>query len=115
MTPTPEDIERVARAICRAYCGPTMSVEAIECQVEGAWDMWTLEAKGAIAAMPSDDWRPIATEPPTRSNDDIIVARFSGQQLLNLAASTGYVIGTVWDGFEATHWRPLPSPPKGPV
>lgn len=50
-------IERVARAICRAYCPPTMSEEAIQCQVDNGWDMWVNEAIAAIKAMrkPTDE------------------------------------------------------------
>lgn len=51
--PAPSDVvERVARAICRANCRSDMSAEAVDCQVEHAWDLWTAEARAAIAAMP---------------------------------------------------------------
>jgi len=45
-----ELVEKVARAICRAYCKPSMAQSVIECQVENGWDMWVREAQAAIAA-----------------------------------------------------------------
>ena len=45
-------IEAVARAICRAHCGPVMRAkepERVECQVENGWDMWADEASAAIS------------------------------------------------------------------
>ena len=45
------DIERVARAICRANCPRSMPQEAMECQVANAWDMWVGEAVAALQAI----------------------------------------------------------------
>ncbi len=47
-------IERVARAICRANCGPRMQrdePDRVECQVENGWSLWEDEARAAIEAM----------------------------------------------------------------
>ena len=47
-------VEAVARAICRANCGPVMRAkepERVECQVENGWDMWTDEARAAISVV----------------------------------------------------------------
>ena len=46
--------EAVARAICRANCGPVMRAkepERVECQVENGWDMWADEASAAISVV----------------------------------------------------------------
>ena len=55
MTTNEALIARVARAICRANCGLSMSADRVECQVHSAWDMWTGEARAAIAALSEDD------------------------------------------------------------
>ena len=47
-------IEAVARAICRAHCGPVMRAkepERVECQVENGWDMWVDEARAAMSVV----------------------------------------------------------------
>lgn len=44
-------VEAVARAVCRANCPPAMSEDAVECQTEGAWDMWSAEATAALQAI----------------------------------------------------------------
>lgn len=48
---TDEGVETVARAVCRAHAQTLRDPEAIECQVENAWDMWIEEARAAIRAI----------------------------------------------------------------
>ena len=55
----PGGVEKVARAICRAYSElhfpHPRNPEAIDCQVENGWELWTNEAKAALQAIVRDD------------------------------------------------------------
>lgn len=52
-SPTEQDVERVARAICYANCitAHPDDPERAQCQADNGWDMWLPEARAAISTM----------------------------------------------------------------
>lgn len=47
--------ERLARAICKANCPPSMSDDDKTCQTESAWDLWLSEADAVLEALREPD------------------------------------------------------------
>jgi hypothetical protein len=51
-------IEKVARAICRAHCPPTMLPASVDEMADLMWPEWQREAKAAIEAIREEDVSP---------------------------------------------------------
>lgn len=83
-------------------------------------------ARAGLEAGKAEEWLPIETLPPEADGTSIIVAAWNGTEY-TVAEVTAIAGGFRWlwsgtdpddddrwlsdDGFEPTHWRPLPAPP----
>lgn len=83
-------------------------------------------ARAGLEAGKAEEWLPIETLPPEADGTNIIVAAWNGTEY-TVAEVTAIAGGFRWlwsgtdpddddlwlsdDGFEPTHWRPLPAPP----
>jgi hypothetical protein len=120
-----EMIEAVARAICRANMPKTATLDAVDCQVENGWDLWTNEARAALTAMQpllAQGWEPIETAPKdgthvlvyARLGHNGKVRRSRHGCFVNVAhfePSWGWLTSPSDYQIKPTHWRPLPAPP----
>lgn len=65
-------VERLARAICRANCGPRMArdhPEDVECQVANGWDMWADEARACLAELSAAGYAVVPVKPTEEMED----------------------------------------------
>lgn len=61
-----ELVEKIARAICRAHCGPRMQrdePDRVECQVANGWDLWADEARACLSAIEAEGMVIVPREP----------------------------------------------------
>ena len=106
------DIEKVARAICKARYGHLRGYAGREATYER-------EAQATIAAMqPAPQWQGIESAPRDRGRTTIIAAwrcAYSGK--MRVSGDVHNIDGAWYsDGegiIDATHWMPLPTPPAG--
>ena len=80
-------------------------------------------ALAALRALPPDNWRPIATAPKDGEYMMIYIGELGRNSMTIIArwddSYSIHGLGGHWKpreggqiGLEATHWRPLPAPPK---